>query len=125
MLRQNGVAVELYAGHFDLALNDIVHTARSDCARCRRPTMCCIFFLDFRPAFEGRSGAPAARKIAYFHASRRPNCCRCSIRMSGGLPQGLAQLPELARFDVLAANSAATRRNLFAPSSEVSGASRT
>jgi len=42
MLRQSGVAVELYAGHFDLALNDIVHPLERLPLDVGRPTMCCI-----------------------------------------------------------------------------------
>jgi glycosyltransferase involved in cell wall biosynthesis len=56
---------------------------------------------------------PAARKIAYFHGITPPKLLQAfDPELSVACKRALGQLPELARFDVLAANSFATARHL-------------
>jgi glycosyltransferase involved in cell wall biosynthesis len=71
------------------------------------------FFSIFDRHLNDVLALPAARKIAYFHSITPPKLLQVfDPELSVACRRGLAQLPELARFDVLAANSVATARDL-------------
>jgi len=119
MLRQNGVKVEMYAEQLDLELNDIVRPVRRLWSEVGKDDYVLYFFSIFDKHLEKILGLTVARKIAYFHGITPPKLLQVfDPELSVACKQALGQLPELARFDMLAANSAATAHDLvqsFAP----------
>jgi glycosyltransferase involved in cell wall biosynthesis len=113
MLRQNGVFAEMYAEHFDLALNDVVRPLERLSLDAEKADDVLYFFSIFDRHLKDVLALPAARKIAYFHGITPPKLLQVfDPELSVACRKGLAQLPELACFDVLAANSAATAQEL-------------
>ena len=113
MLRQNGVAVEMYAGQFDLELNDIVRPVRRLSAEADKDDHVLYFFSAFDKHLNEILTLTAARKIAYFHGVTPPKLLQVfDPELSRACRRAFEQLPELARFDVLAANSLATAHHL-------------
>jgi glycosyltransferase involved in cell wall biosynthesis len=113
MLRQNGVAVEMYAEHFNLELNDIVRSVSRLSSEGRKDDYVLYFFSIFDRYLKEILNLTAARKIAYFHGITPPRLLQAfDPELSVACRRALGQLPELARFDVLAANSSATARDL-------------
>jgi len=80
MLRQSGVAAEMYAEDFNLALNDIVRPLNRLPSDAGKDDYVLYFFSIFDRHLKDVLDIPAARKIAYFHGITPPTCCRCSIR---------------------------------------------
>jgi glycosyltransferase involved in cell wall biosynthesis len=113
MLRQNGVAAGMYAEHFDLALNDIVHPLEQLPLDAEKTDDVLYFFSIFDRHLKDILALPAARKIGYFHGITPPRLLQVfDPELSVACRKGLAQLPELAGFDVLAANSSVTAQEL-------------
>jgi glycosyltransferase involved in cell wall biosynthesis len=113
MLRQNEVAVEMYAVQLNLELNDIVRPVRRLWSEVRKDDYVLYFFSIFDKYLENILGLVAARKIAYFHGITPPKLLQVfDPELGVACKKALGQLPWLARFDVLAANSSATAHDL-------------
>jgi glycosyltransferase involved in cell wall biosynthesis len=113
MLRQHSVAVEMYAEHFNLELNDIVRPVSRLSSEAKKNDYVLYFFSIFDRYLHDILQLTAARKIAYFHGITPPRLLQAfDPELSVACKRALGQLPELARFDVLAANSFATARRL-------------
>jgi glycosyltransferase involved in cell wall biosynthesis len=113
MLRQNRVAVEMYAEQFNLELNDIVRSVNLLSSEAGKDDYVLYFFSTFDRYLKKILTLAAARKIAYFHGLTPPKLLQAfDPELSLACRRALGQLPELARFDVLAANSFATAHDL-------------
>jgi glycosyltransferase involved in cell wall biosynthesis len=114
MLRQSDFAVEMYAERFDLELNDVVRPVRRLSSEVGKDDYVLYFFSIFDKYLKDVLGLTAARKIAYFHGVTPPKLLQVfDPELSVACTKALAQLPELAGFDVLAANSSATAQDLI------------
>jgi glycosyltransferase involved in cell wall biosynthesis len=113
MLRQHGIAVEMYAEQFNLELNDIVRPVSRLSSEGKKDDYVLYFFSIFDKYLPEILNLTAARKIAYFHGITPPRLLQAfDPELSVACKRALGQLPELARFDVLAANSFATAHDL-------------
>ena len=113
MLRQNAVAAEAYADRFDLDLNDIVHPTTRLSLDARKNDYLLYFYSIFDRHLDDILSLPAARRIAYFHGITPPTLLEVfAPELAVACKNALGQLHKLAGFDVLAANSSATARDL-------------
>jgi glycosyltransferase involved in cell wall biosynthesis len=121
MLRQHSVAVALYADDVNLEINDIVTpVARLPLDAGQNDTLL-YFYSVFDPRLAMIANLPFARKIAYYHGVTAPRLLLVfDPEASVACKKAIAQLPELARFDLLAANSAASAAEL-APALRTAG----
>ena len=109
MLRQNDVAVEAYAEHFNLELNDIVRPISRLASDAREDDCILYFYSIYDENLDRILEVNAMRKIAYFHGVTSPNLLRVfDPDLSERCTKALRQLPQLAHFDTLATNSSAT-----------------
>ncbi len=113
MLRQNAVAVEVYANHFGLELNDIVRPINRLSLDANKNDHLLYFYSIFDRHLDDVLSLSAARRIAYFHGVTPPDLLEVfAPELSVACKNALGQLHRLAGFDVLAANSSATARDL-------------
>ena len=114
MLRQNNVAVEIYAEQFNLEINDIVRPMRRLFEESSKTDYVLYFFSIYDKYLKQVLDLIAARKITYFHGITPPSLLQAfDPELSVACSKALKQLPELARFDIVAANSFATARDLI------------
>jgi glycosyltransferase involved in cell wall biosynthesis len=114
MLRQSAVAVEVYAGHFSLELNDIVRPIERLSSDAGKDDHVLYFYSIFDEHLDVVLGLTVARRIAYFHGITPPNLLQVfDQELSEACKKALAQLHKLAGFDLLAANSSTTAHDLI------------
>jgi glycosyltransferase involved in cell wall biosynthesis len=109
LCQQNHIPVELYAEYFDLGLNTLIHR-ESKVLRDTTPDDTIIYFHStYDPLLPEIAELKAKKKITYFHGITQPKLLRVfDIELSMVCEKAYEQLPLLAAFDVLAANSNAT-----------------
>ncbi len=113
MLRQNAVAVEIYAEHYRLELNDIVRPINRLPWDVKRSDIVLYFYSIFDKHLDDILSLVTARKIAYFHGITPPHLLQVfDPELSVACKKALEQLHKLASFDVLAASSSTTARTL-------------
>jgi glycosyltransferase involved in cell wall biosynthesis len=113
MLRQNGFAVRMYAEDFGLEFNDIVRPVQRLFSDAAQDDCLLYFYSIFDSHLEDILGLSVGRKIAYFHGITPPKLLEAfDPELSVLCERALGQLSELQRFDVLAANSNVTARDL-------------
>jgi glycosyltransferase involved in cell wall biosynthesis len=114
MLRQNDVAVQMYAEHLDIDLNDIVHPIKSVASNIGKADCVLYFFSGFDKNLPLVAGLAVDRKIAYFHGLTPPKLLQVfDPETSASCKRAFEQLGELRDFDVLVANSRATAQDLI------------
>jgi len=113
-------------GHFDLALNDIVHPLERLPLDVGKTDHVLYFFSIFDRHLKDVLALPAARKIAYFHGITPPKLLQVfDPELSVACRKGSHSCRSWHVSTCWPLIPPRPRRNLFAPSSEVSGASRT
>jgi glycosyltransferase involved in cell wall biosynthesis len=114
MLRQNGIAVKMYSEEFDLEINDIVFPVRRLFESIGKDDYLLYFFSIYDRYLTQLLALPSARKLAYFHGITPPRLLQ-AFDPEGSVvcSKALTQLPELAQFDAIAANSSATAHQLI------------
>ena len=122
LCKQNDISVELYAGRCHLALNDMVRKIDALKEESTPDDTLLYFFSIYDPRLEEIVGLSFKRKIVYFHGVTSPKLLQVfDLELSKSCAQGLGQLPSLAEFDVMAANSAASARVLSRETKEALG----
>lgn len=115
LLRQNGIDATLHAEHCAPELNDIVRHPRDLAATVGPDDQVLFFASTFDPSLEVVTGLRCRRKIAYFHRVTDPRLLRVfDPELAMTCQKALAQTARLGDFDRLAANSAASVRDLIA-----------
>lgn len=109
MLRQNNIAVEMYAENYDLTINNIVrriNRLKSDSSVADRLLYFCS---TFDPFLEEILALPMDSRVAYFHGITKPELLQVfDTELSVTCKKGLKQIKSLQEFDVLSANSYAS-----------------
>lgn len=118
MLKQHGGKVKLFAENFDMSLNDIVED-RARLARMIQPGDVILYsFSTHDDGLPELLALKCSRKLAYFHGVTNPNLLETfDLELSDACATAIAQIPLLAGFDRLVANSAANAsalRQVFA-----------
>jgi glycosyltransferase involved in cell wall biosynthesis len=112
MLRQNDVPAAMYAAHFDLEINDIVNPISRLPLDVGKDDTVIYFFSIFDRNLKAVLNLHVARKVGYFHGITPPKLLQVfDPESSVECRKAFGQLPDLARFDLLAANSAATAQD--------------
>lgn len=115
MLRQNGIAAEIYADNYNLEMNDVVRRLDALPSRTGPADQILYFASTHDPHLDAVLAAPCRRRIAFFHGITDPLLLRVfNPELSAVCERALAQLPRLAEFDALAANSRTMARQLVA-----------
>lgn len=113
MLRQSEVAVAIYAEHFDLDLNDFVRPHIRLPAEATDEDIILYSYSIHDPRLDTVLNLKSRRKIAYFHGVTPPRLLQVfDPELAANCKKAFVQLPDLARFDALAANSLATAKEL-------------
>ncbi|MGB6535131.1 MAG: glycosyltransferase family 4 protein [Xanthobacteraceae bacterium] len=113
MLRQNDVAVKAYAEYFGLELNDVVHPVERLAGDAKKDDYIVYFYSIYDDYLNNILNLNVSAKIAYFHGVTTPNLLRVfDPQLSEQCTKALEQIRQLGRFDILAANSSATARDL-------------
>jgi glycosyltransferase involved in cell wall biosynthesis len=108
LLRQHGVTVRLYADAFDVAMNDIVQRRHAVSAAVAPDDVIFLFYSIFDEGLEALLALPCKRRIVYYHGVTQPRLLQIfDTETSVQCAKAIQQLPLLARFDCLAANSEA------------------
>jgi glycosyltransferase involved in cell wall biosynthesis len=113
MLRQNDVAVQMYAEQLDIDLNDIVHPVSVLASNIGKADYILYFFSAFDKHLQVVARLAVDRKIAYFHGLTPPKLLQVfDPEASASCKKAFEQLRELRHFDDLVANSRATAKDL-------------
>jgi glycosyltransferase involved in cell wall biosynthesis len=109
LLRQHQVSVRLFGENFDLAMNDVIDR-RENLSFCLKPDDIIIYFFSiYDGTLPELAEMRCACKIAYFHGVTPPKLLQVfDPELSAQCAKALKQLPLLAKFDRLAANSRAS-----------------
>jgi glycosyltransferase involved in cell wall biosynthesis len=109
MLRQNRVATYLFSENFDLAMNDIVNRRETLASRVNPDDIVFYFFSTYDSGLDELADMDCSSKIAYFHGITPPNLLQVfDPELSAQCAKAIRQIPLLAKFDRLAANSHAS-----------------
>jgi glycosyltransferase involved in cell wall biosynthesis len=107
MLRQQGTDVLLFADDFDLAMNDVIRRQERLADHLTPDDTIVYFFSTYDDDLARISRLTCKRKIAYFHGVTAPKLLQVfDPELSVVCAKAIAQIPLLAGFDLLAANSA-------------------
>jgi glycosyltransferase involved in cell wall biosynthesis len=111
LCKQNDIPVEMYAGYRHLALNEVVQRIGRLETDVKPNDTLFYFFSTFDPMFDVIADLPFKRKIGYFHGVTNPRLLQVfDLELSKRCAEAYEQLPGLAGFDRLAANSVASAR---------------
>ena len=107
MLRQQGTDVLLFADNFDLAMNNVIHRQDRLSNHLKPDDTIVYFFSTYDDDLAQISRLSCKRKIAYFHGVTAPKLLQVfDPELSVVCAKAIEQIPLLAGFDQLAANSA-------------------
>ncbi|MEO0647727.1 MAG: glycosyltransferase [Cyanobacteria bacterium J06650_10] len=114
MLRQNQVAVTLYAENIDFAVNDLVRKVDTLFEETAADDQILYFFSTYDPNLSKIKALTCDRKIAYFHGITEPRKLQTfDPELSVICAKGREQMTELRQFDILATNSNTNRHSLI------------
>ncbi len=106
MLRQNNIAVELYAENTDIVLNDIVRKVELLYEEVSSQDQILYFFSTYDPNIPKIASLQSIRKIVYFHGITDPAKLQVfDPELSAICEKGKTQMDQLQLFDVVATNS--------------------
>lgn len=109
LCQQNHIPVELYAEYFDLGLNTLIRRESKVLFDTTPDDTIIYFHSTYDPLLPEIAKLKAKKKITYFHGITQPKLLRVfDIELSMVCEKAYEQLPLLAAFDVLGANSHAT-----------------
>lgn len=108
MLKHHNADVRVFANNFDLALNHIVEARAELADNVKSDDVLLYFFSTHDADLPELLTLPYRRKLAYFHGVTNPDLLRdFDPELAEACVGAVSQLPLLAGFDRLAANSAA------------------
>lgn len=113
MLRQHQVDVRLFGDNFDLAMNDVIDRRESLLSRLKTDDIIIYFFSIHDSSLADVAEMECACKVAYFHGVTPPKLLQVfDPELSARCAKALEQLPLLASFDRVTANSRASAETL-------------
>lgn len=106
MLRQNNIAVEMYAEKTDIVLNDIVRKVELLYEEVSSQDQVLYFFSTYDPNIPKIASLKHIRKIVYFHGITDPAKLQVfDPELSAICEKGKTQIDQLQLFDVITTNS--------------------
>ncbi|MGB7249650.1 MAG: glycosyltransferase family 4 protein [Phormidesmis sp.] len=115
LLRQNKIAVEMYAENTDIALNDIVHKEELLYESVSADDQVLYFFSTYDPNIPKIASLENVRRIVYFHGITAPAKLQVfDPELSAVCEKGKTQLKQLRLFDAIATNSRANSNYIIA-----------
>jgi glycosyltransferase involved in cell wall biosynthesis len=106
MLRQHQVGVRLFGEKFDLAMNDVIDRRENLLSRLKPDDVIVYFFSIYDSGLADLAEMRCACKVAYFHGITPPKLLQVfDPELSAQCAKAIKQLPLLAKFDRVAANS--------------------
>jgi glycosyltransferase involved in cell wall biosynthesis len=113
MLRQHQVGVRLFGENYDLAMNEVIDRRENLLARLKPNDIIIYLFSIHDSRLDELAEMKCARKIAYFHGVTPPKLLQVfDPELSAQCVKAFKQLPLLAKFDRVAANSHASADTL-------------
>ena len=113
LLMQAGTQVRLFADDFDLALNDLITRRELLADSIRKEDVVIYFFSTFDEEIEYIAELACSCRVAYYHGITPPQLLQVfDPEVAAQSAKAIRQVPLLARFDRLAANSRASADEL-------------